>query len=35
MRLRCTKSDLREHLKDALVGDSFEELVLKIHDGNY
>ncbi|KAJ6079654.1 hypothetical protein N7467_009407 [Penicillium canescens] len=35
MRLRYTKSDLREHLKDALVGDSFEELVLKIHDGNY
>jgi hypothetical protein len=34
MRLRCTKSDLREHLKDAS-GDSFEELVLKIHDGNY
>jgi hypothetical protein len=35
MKLRYTKSNLREHLKDALVGDSFEKLALKIHDRNY
>jgi hypothetical protein len=35
MRLRYNRSDLRMNLKDALVGGSCEELVLKIRDGNY
>lgn len=35
MRLRYTGSDLKAHLKGALHKDSFEDLLLKIHDGKY